>query len=116
MLAYSASRVKRKSEPGRRREGLPVGGTGEGAGGGEGESRLGGHLGTLREGSRACLVDVDVAEAGKARQLGGAAGRQNLRPPPAPPPLRPPLPPCHLTEIEPPPTPPGTSFFFVDRL
>jgi len=51
-------------------------------------------------------VDVDDAEAGKARQLGGAAGRQNLRLPPAP---------RHLTEIEAPPTP-GTSFFVVDRL
>lgn len=83
-VAYSASWMKRKKR---------LGGDGVGSGiregkeaGGEGESRLGGFLGALRGPTRRFkgVLDVDVAEARKARQLGSTAGCQNLCPLPPP--------------------------------
>lgn len=88
-VAYSASCVKRKKKE--------LGGDGVGSGirggkkaGGEGESRLGGFLGALRGPTRGFkgVLDVDVAEARKARQLGSTAGCQNLCPLPPPHPNR----------------------------
>lgn len=76
-VAYSASQVKRKKGPGGG-NGLPVGGRdGEE---GRRESRLDGHFGALRGPTRRFkgVLNVDAAEARKARQLGGAAGCQNL--------------------------------------
>ncbi|TGZ46107.1 Uncharacterized protein DBV15_08158 [Temnothorax longispinosus] len=83
-VAYSASWVKRKKR---------LGGDGGGSGiregkevQGERESRLGRFLGSLRGPTRGFkgVLDVDVAEARKARQLGSAAGCQNLCPLPPP--------------------------------
>ncbi|KYN20975.1 hypothetical protein ALC57_06883 [Trachymyrmex cornetzi] len=87
-VAYSASQVKRKKR---------LGGDGGGGGicggkeaGGEGEPSLGGFLGALRGPTRRFkgVLDVNVAEARKARQLGSAAGCQNFCPLPPPHPNR----------------------------
>jgi len=82
-VAYSATWVKRKKR---------LGGDEVSSGGKEaeeeGESRLGRFLGALRGPTRRFkgVLDVDVAEARKARQLGSTAGCQNLcsLPPPHP--------------------------------
>lgn len=97
-VAYSASWVKRKKRLGGDEGGGGICGGKEA--GGEGEPSLGGFLGALRGPTRRFkgVLDVDV-EARKARQLGSAAGCQNLCP----------LPPPHPNRIT---TYTQTSFFF----
>lgn len=84
-VAYSASWVKRKKRLGGDEGGSRIRGGKEA--GGEGESRLGGALRGPTKRFKGVL-DVDVAEARKARQLGSTAGCQNLCPLPPPQPNR----------------------------